>query len=192
MIFQEKSKEPQLSENIRKIIERSLLEKNKNNFDDIIRCKSKIMNLLTSNQDILNTLHYQPLDSEGDINGDCYRNVCIFDFLKLPDKEALVKNYICFEIDEVCYGDKAEKRIIFRTVTHKDDCVTDWGVSRHDLLALIIRSQFDWSNILGMHLEKKSDNGGIADNNFYFREIVYNIVTSNNVVNKKFYAKTKI
>lgn len=184
-MFESKNKEPKLSSNMEDIINRSIDEKNNSNIDDIFRYKYKIMKMLTSNQDILRTLHNDKLAGKDEvINGDLYRDVCIFDFLKLPDLKDEVKNYICFEINDTCFGDMVEKRIVFRTVSHKDDHKTDWGISRQDLLASILKNEFDWTNVFGMHLEKERDSGSIADDEFYYREIVYKTKTSNNSYNK--------
>lgn len=184
-MFEEKVKEPKLSTEMENIIKRSIDEKNKSNIDDIFRYKYKIMKMLTSNQDILHALHNDKLCGKDEIiNGDLYRDICIFDFLKLPDLKDEVSNYICFEVNDSGYGNMIEKKIVFRTVSHKDDHKTDWGISRQDLLASIIKNEFDWSNAFGMHLEKVSDVGMIADDGFYYREIVYKASTPNNTYNK--------
>lgn len=184
-MFEEKIKEPKLSTKMQDIIKRSIDEKNNSNLDDIFRYKYKIMKMLTSNQDILHALHNDELCGKDEvINGDLYRDVCIFDFLKLPNLKDRVNNYICFEVNDSGYGSTIEKRIVFRTVSHKDDHKTDWGISRQDLIASIIKNEFDWSNVFGMHLEKISDVGLIADDEFYYREIVYKTSAPNNVYNK--------
>ena len=186
MIFDEKEKEPLLSEEMKGIINRSIDEKNSSNLDDIFRYKYKIMQMLISNQDILHALHNDELSKGNEIiNGDLYRDVCIFDFMKLPDNKTEVKNYVCFEVNDVSsYDSLVNKRIVFRTVSHEDDYKTDWGISRHDLLASIIKNEFDWSNALGMHFEKESDNGYVTNDGYYYREIIYKIVSPNNTYNK--------
>lgn len=186
MIFDEKEKEPLLSEKMKGILNRSIDEKNSSNLDDIFRYKYKIMQMLISNQDILHALHNDELSKGNEIiNGDLYRDVCIFDFMKLPDNKTEVKNYVCFEVNDVSsYDSLVNKRIVFRTVSHEDDYKTDWGISRHDLLASIIKNEFDWSNALGMHFEKESDNGYVTNDGYYYREIIYKIVSPNNTYNK--------
>ena len=57
--------------------------------------------MISLTQDLLRTLHNDELAGADEIiNGDAYRNICIFDFLKLPDNKSEVKNYICFEVDK--------------------------------------------------------------------------------------------
>ena len=95
MIFDEKEKEPLLSEEMKGIINRSIDEKNSSNLDDIFRYKYKIMQMLISNQDILHALHNDELSKGNEvINGDLYRDVCIFDFMKLPDNKTEVKKIL--------------------------------------------------------------------------------------------------
>lgn len=181
-MFKPKDKEPKLSVAIESILDKSMGEKIDGNTDEIFRYKYKIMKLLTSNQDLLHTLHNIDLQNDEDvINGDSYRDVCIFDFMKLPDNKQEVKNYICFEVDDNGNGSFAQKRISFRAVSHEDDHKTDWGISRQDLLALIIKEEFDWSNVFGMHVEKQSDNGYVTDDGYCYREIVYVATTGNNL-----------
>ncbi len=186
MTFEEKAKEPILSKKTQDIIERSMREtKGVAAIDDIYRYKYKIMNMLTSNEDLLRTLHCSKLETkDGVLNGDAYRDVCIFDFMKLPELKDEVNNYVCFEVEDAGYDSLATKRVIFRTVSHIDDHVTDWGIDRQDLLALIIKSQFDWSNDFGIHLEKLSDKASITNDGYLFREITYKTVNTGNQYNK--------
>ena len=185
MIFEEKVKEPRLSDKIKDIINRSIDEKNSSPVDGILKSKSVIMKLLTNNQDLLRTLHNDDLAGNDEIiNGDAYRDVCIFDFMKLPDDTHEVKNYVCFEINDTGYGDLVNRRVIFRTVSHESDHKTDWGFSRQDLLAFIVKNEFDWSNSIGTHLELESDIGAVTNDGYYYRELVYKSKAPNNTYNK--------
>jgi len=192
-----KQKEPKLSQNMQDVINKSHRDGNGDCYDDNERYKYKIMKMLTENQDVLWALHNAELeekfafkDDEGNtkLNGDAYRNVSVFNFLKIPDIQSRVRNYICFEVNDIeqpRYNDALIiKNIIFRTVSHDDDYKTDWGMSRQDLLALIIQSEFDWTNAFGMHIEKISDKGRIAENGYYYRKFVYKTTVANNLVNK--------
>lgn len=203
-----KQKEPKLSTEMQSIINRSHRDGDGDCYDDNERYKYKIMKMLTENQDVLWTLHNKALeenfyylkDDKGDfvldennekiqmLNGDAYRDVSIFNFLKIPEIQSTVKNYICFEVNDVeqpRYNNSLLiKNIIFRTVSHEEDYKTDWGIARQDLLAAIIQSGFDWTNVFGMHIEKVSDRGRVAENGYYYREFVYETTVPNNLVNK--------
>lgn len=185
-MFEAKVKKPLLSDKMKDIIDKSTGERSLDcPTDDIIRYKYKIMKLLTSDQDILRTLHYEDaITDDKEINGDSYRNVCIFDHLKLPELKDKVRNYICFEANDNGYGEFTERTLVFRCVSHIDDVQTDWGVSRQDLLASIIKEKFDWSNVLGMRLIKQSDNGLVTNDGYYYREIVYRANEPLNTYNK--------
>jgi len=200
MAIVKKQKEPRLSQTMQDIINRSHQDGGDCFYDDNERYKYKIMKMLTENQDILWTLHnsqleekkYYVKDEFGEekemLNGDTYRDVSIFNFLKIPETQSTVKNYICFEVNDIeppRYNDSLiKKNIVFRTVSHEDDYKTDWGIARQDLLSAIIQSEFDWTNIFGIHLEKISDRGRVAENGYYYREFVYETTIPNNLANK--------
>lgn len=191
MAFEVKEKEPKLSPLMQSIIERSHRDGKGDGYDDTERYKYFIMKMLTENQDILWTLNNNSLsepDINGNLNGDSFRNVNIFNYLKIPGTQSEVKNFVCFEVDDVSKfsntGVMLTKNITFRTVSHEDDCTTDWGIARQDLLAAIIKNEFDWSNIFGMHLEKIYDKGRISENGYYYREFIYETTSPNNLVNK--------
>lgn len=196
-----KQKEPRLSQAMQDVINRSHGDGGGECYDDNERYKYRIMKMLTENQDVLWTLHnkeleekysYTTKDETGNeiemLNGDAYRDVNIFNFLKIPGTQSTVKNFICFEVNDVeqprYNKDLIIKNIIFRTVSHDDDYKTDWGIARQDLLALIIQSEFDWTNAFGLHIEKITDRGRVAENGYYYREFVYETTIPNNLVNK--------
>lgn len=186
--------EPILSQEIQNIINKSHgLDNPNDKYDDIERYKYFIMKILTENQDILHTLHNKELeerytDKDGIINGDAYRDVNIYSFLKIPDIQSTVKNFICFEVDDREKPRNSDglivKNITFRTISHENDYKTDWGIARQDLLATIITSCFDWTNMFGAHLEMVYNKGRIAENGYYYREFIYQITDVNNLVNK--------
>ena len=190
MVFIAKEKQPILSAALQEVIERSQGEQNGAGLDDIVRLKHKIMQELTSNVDLLRALHNNELEAKivnwDNPNGDIYRDVNIFDFLKLPSLKDEIFNYVCFEaiMTSSYNNDFIITDIIFRSVSHANDMKTDWGIQRHDLLALIIKNEFDWTNKLGMTLVKISDDGKIGEDDFYYREIVYEAMIPNNHYNK--------
>ena len=188
-----KIKNPDLSQEMIDIIERSHRQGDCLAYDDIDSYKYIIMDILTKNQDILKTLHNKDFEQEdkkvnGLLNGDLYKDVNIFNFLKIPDTQSVSKNYICFEVDDmeqVRYNEALiTKNITFRTVAFEDDIKTDWGIARQDLLAMIIKSEFDWSNIFGMHVSKIYDRGRVSEDGYYYRELIYETTVPNNLVNK--------
>lgn len=154
-------------------------------YDEIEMYKYKIMKMLTSDSDLIKILNNKELQGH---SGDDYRFVNIFNFLKIPDTQSTVKNFVCFEVNDVEQSRYNEclikKYIIFRTISHGDDVQTSYGMARQDLLALIIKNKFDWSKEFGMHLEKIQDYGKVTENGYYYREFIYETTTVNNLVNK--------
>lgn len=181
-----KKLEPELSEDMLKVIAKSHGDSDAGAYyDDIESYKYKIMQKLTEDDDLIATLHNKDLAGR---SGDMYRSVNIFNFLKTPDTQSTVKNFVCFEVNDVeqpRYNDALIKKyIIFRTVSHEDDVKTDYGIARHDLLAAIIKSKFDWTQEFGIHFEKIQDYGKVTDNGYYYREFIYETTTVNNLANK--------
>lgn len=187
-MFVPKNKEPRLSNEMKAIIDGSIDKGTSIYMDDIFRYKYKIMHMLIDNQDILNALHWDGSEvNENNVvtNGDQFKDICIFDFLKLPDLKDTVRNYICFEINDASgYENSIVKKVIFRVVSHEDDFKTDWGINRQDLLGSIIKNEFDWTNVFGMHLEKVIDDGLVTKDGYCYREIVYKTIVPNNLKNK--------
>ena len=160
------------------------------NVDDIVFFKQMILKDLCSDKDILEALHNIELEKSEALPED-YWNVNIFSYLKIPGSQSTVKNFICFDIndvDELYYSTTyLEKDVIFRTVSHQEDIVTDYGINRQDLLALLINDRYSWSNFLGMRLQKIYDAAKIAENNYYYREIKFKITSPNAMVQKGSY-----
>lgn len=174
---------PILSDSMKDIVNRSTGDKLENTmFDNIVYYKKKIMDALNSNDDIKNIL-ISNISVVDDL-----RDILIFDYLKLPELQSEVKNYICYDISSNSFNEDITYTITLRCVCYKDNIKTDWGISRHDLLSLAVKKILDWSNELGLTLNKKNDLYGYTDNGFYYRELVYNITSkTNNIHNKLYY-----
>lgn len=153
-------------------------------YDDITYDKTVILKDLLSDTDLIEVLNNKELEKL-DASPEDYHNVNIFSYLKIPKTQSVVKNYICFEVDdtEEIYGNNVmiSKLVRFRTVCHEDDIETEYGIDRQDLLALIIKDRFNWSNILGMQLKKIYDEGKISENDYYYRDIWYKTITPNSL-----------
>lgn len=156
----------------------------KDKFDDITYDKMIILKDLFKDADLLELLNNKELENINASPEDYY-NVNIFSYLKIPETQSVVKNFICFEVDdtEEVYGNNVmiSKLVRFRTVSHEDDIITEYGMNRQDLLALIIKDRFNWSNILGMQLKKIYDEGKVSENDYYYRDIWYKTITPNSL-----------
>jgi len=184
-IFEEKVKEPALSQEMQDILSRSMQDTDLGRIDDLWRYKYRIMRMLLANEDLLRTLHCAKIEEQGEeLIGEAYKDVCIFDFMKLPDLKDEIKNYVCFEVSDQGYDGRRNKKITFRIVSHVEDHKTDWGISRQDLLSMIVKNIFDYTNELGGTLEPNSDSGHITNDGYIYREISYKALNPKDVYNK--------
>lgn len=153
-------------------------------YDDISYDKHVILKKLCNDSDILEILHNVELE-EINASPEDYHNVCIFSYLKIPKTQSKVKNFICFEVDDMepsYYNNVNMQKIIkFRTISHEEEVETIYGIDRQDLLALLVKDIFNWSNCLGAQLKKVYDSGKITENDYYYREIHYLTTTTNSL-----------
>lgn len=132
--------------------------------DDIIRAKRIIKEKLINDPDVIEALDNQKLDPE---EPDTYVNENIFDYIRIPGTTTDKKNFICFDIKQDGMIDKNNHMkslvYIFNVYAHEDTIDTPYGISRHDLLAYLIRDIFNYSNIFGTQLTLVQNTPGIAD-----------------------------
>lgn len=151
-------------------------------YDDISCDKQKILDDLYKDPDIFEILNNPELEKRSAPPED-YRNINIYSFLKIPEAQSTVKNFICFEVNDIedSYVNTSmiRKQIIFRTISHQEDVETEYGIDRQDLLALLIKERFNWSNVLGMQIRKVYDSGKVAESGYYYRDIYFEQITPN-------------
>lgn len=155
--------------------------------DDIIYIKSKILETLLSDPDIIEMLDNQELIRQEAIPEDYY-GVNIFSFLKIPDTQSTVKNYICFDVNdtEPAYYNNlmVTKQVIFRCASHEQSVFTKYGIDRQDILGYLVKDDFQWHNKCGYQMKKTYDGGRIAENGFYYRELHFQIVMPSGYIQK--------
>ena len=145
-------------------------------YDDISIDKQKILEDIYKDPDIFEVLKNKDLIDKCAPPEDYYM-VNIFPFLKIPGTQSTVNNYLCFEINDTQDIERNNafivKQVVFRTASHEKDVQTPYGICRQDLLALLIKERFQWSNVLGLQLKVTYDSGKIAENGYYYRQIVF-------------------
>lgn len=150
--------------------------------DDVLLFKEKILKLLLNDLDIIETLHNVELENKQALPED-YHNVNIYSYLKIPDTQSTVKNYVCFDVNDIeeNYYNNAmvTKQVIFRCVSHEKDVETIYGIDRQDLLGYLIKDNFQWNNQFGVQWKKNYDGGRIAENGYYYREIHFKVTNLN-------------
>ena len=186
--FARKTQEPLLSDRIEKILNRSKGEETSpdpnivTRSDDVFRYKYRIMKSLLSCEDLLRAIHEEGLSDKAHLNGEDFKDVCIFDYLRLPELQSETSNFVCFEINTSSGDDRnLFVTLVVRVVASTMDNVTDWGINRQDLMAMIVSEQLDWKYVFGgQTFYKTSDTAGYHDKGFYFRDLVYQGVVANN------------
>ena len=66
--------------------------------DDIITMKRKIKQLLIEDKDILMALNNPDLDED---SPDDFLDTNIYGFIRIPTTQDVVKNFICFAVDDI-------------------------------------------------------------------------------------------
>ena len=156
-----------------------------NNFDDdIITMKRQIKQKLISDPDILEALHNPdiPLDSP-----DEFLDTNIFGFIRIPQTQDTVKNFICFTVDDIedhQYNEVMKIQYIqFNCICHLDDMKTKYGIDRHDLISALVRQTFNWTNIFGLQFKLVYNKESTIDSDYYCRTLKFE-ATKPNSLNK--------
>ena len=139
--------------------------------DDNIVYKQKIEKALLSNPYLLYALNEKDLESElfndkGNINWEW--------------DEKNKKYEPLGEWDRYFGSNSNIRPFLFipdtQTKVHGDDRMDKLtGLPRHDLIASIIREQFNWSNIFGLQTKLISSKESMTDNNYVVRTLVFQI-----------------
>lgn len=152
--------------------------------DDIITAKRLIREKLYQDPDVIEALHNPDLDPD---EPDQYVDVNIFDYIRIPGTTTEVKNFICFDVKQkrLSYTNDHMKvqQYVFMIFAHEDDIKTEYGMSRHDLLAYLIRDLFNYSNIFGTQITEIENTPGISETHYSSRTIVFQ-ASSPNALNK--------
>lgn len=174
------------------LVENSLdFKKTGGSVNDIIRYKNFIKDKLLENVDILYALDNETLERKSKTakdllkNSFAYWNMNIFPYMRVPDPQPTTGCYILFEVGEQKYAiddmSRITKIVTFRVVCHEDIMDTDFGVTRLDLISMLISEMFDGLATMGIAFEKQSDTPKTTSNDYYYREIVYRVNSTNNI-----------
>ena len=152
--------------------------------DDIIEMKRLIKQKLIADQDILEALNNPdiPLDSP-----DEFLDVNIFGFIRIPQTQDTVRNFICFTVDDIedhRYNSHFKvQQIQFTCICHLDDMKTKYGMDRHDLLGYLVRDIFNFTNAFGLQFKLVYNKESTIDSDYYCRTLKFERDTTNNLNN---------
>ena len=141
--------------------------------DDIIEMKRLIKQTLIADTDVLEALH-----TDIDIDSpDEFLDNNIYDFIRVPQTQDTVRNFICFTVDDIeehRYNEVIKTQYIqFHAICHLDDMKTEYGISRHDLLGYLIRDIFNWTNIFGFQYKLITNKESTVDSDYYCRTLQF-------------------
>ena len=122
--------------------------------DDISMMKRQIKQMLISDTDILEVLHNPDIDID---SPDEFLDNNIFGFIRIPNTQDTVRNFICFTVDDIEQHRFNEvmklQDIQFVVICHLSDMKTEYGIDRHDLLGYLIRDTINWTNLFGLQFK---------------------------------------
>ena len=146
--------------------------------DDISLSKRIIESVLCNDPDIIELLDNPNLDPN---TPDEYLYENIYPFVRIPGIQDESKNFICYSIDDISaneLNDRMKQQYIqFVVFVHKDLVKTKYGVSRHDLIAYIIRDLFNRSHLFGHELKLFSDKEYTTDTDYTTRTLKFQLIT---------------
>ena len=152
--------------------------------DDIIEMKRLIKQKLISDPDILEALNNSDIDID---SPDEFLDNNIYGFIRIPQTQDTVRNFICFTVDDIedhRFNEAMKVQYIqFNCICHLDDMKTKYGVDRHDLLGFIVSDLFNWTNIFGLQFKLIYNQERAIDSDYYCRTLKFE-ATKPNALNK--------
>ena len=154
--------------------------------DDIIEMKRLIKQTLIADTDILEALHNPDIDID---SPDEFLDTNIYGFIRIPNTQDTVRNFICFTVDDIedhRFNEVIKTQYVqFTTICHLSDIKTEYGIDRHDLLGYLIRETFNWTNIFGLQFKLIHNNEGKLDGDYYCRTLKFKADKLNSLNNAK-------
>ena len=142
--------------------------------DDIITMKRLIKQKLIADTDILEALNNKDIDLD---SPDEFLDTNIFGFIRIPQTQDTVRNFICFTVDDIeedRYNEVIKVQYIqFNCICHLDDMKTDYGIDRHDLLGALVRQNFNWTNMFGLQFKLIYNKESTVDSDYYCRTLKF-------------------
>lgn len=153
--------------------------------DDIGRIKRQIKQTLIADTDILEALHNPNIiDSPDD-----FLDNNIFGFIRIPNTQDTVRNFICITVDDIEDHKFNEimkiQNITFTVICHLSDMKTEHGIDRHDLLGYLIRDTFNWTNMFGLQYHLIYNKESTIDGDYYCRTLKFEATKTNALNNAR-------
>lgn len=161
--------------------------------DDNIRMKEIIKKMLCTDRQIIHVLNNPTLD---EACPDDYIGKNIFPCYVVPGAIADVENYICFETKLYATSEKNRimkyYQIIFYILCAEKNIVDEeTGISRHDLLAALIRKKFNWKNCFGKQVHIVKEIPRVVEDVYAARTLIFEMETTNSILSTE-HGKTSV
>ena len=154
--------------------------------DDISKMKRQIKQTLIADTDILEVLHNPDIDID---SPDEFLDNNIFGFIRIPDTQDTVRNFICVTVDDIEEHRFNEvmkiQDITFTVICHLSDMKTEYGVDRHDLLGYLIRESINWTNLFGLQFKLIYNKESTIDGDYYCRTLKFEAIKPNSLNNAR-------
>lgn len=150
--------------------------------DPNIRIKELIKEKLCESQELIHILETPDLDED---SPEDYIGKSILPFVRLPEIQYQVNNYVCFQVDTIedhPYNNALSiGNITFVIFCEEKNIMTRYGIPRHDLLGHLVKKIFNWSNIFGNQVKLIYDKESVTDTHFSCRTIKFELVSTNHL-----------
>ena len=154
--------------------------------DDISKMKRQIKQMLIADTDILEVLHNPDIDID---SPDEFLDTNIFGFIRIPNTQDTVRNFICFTVDDIEEHRFNEvmklQDIQFVVICHLSDMKTEYGIDRHDLLGYLIRDTINWTNLFGLQFKLIYNKESTIDGDYYCRTLKFEAIKPNSLNNAR-------
>lgn len=154
--------------------------------DDISSMKRQIKQKLIADTDILEALNNPEISLD---SPDEFLDHNIFGFIRIPDTQDTVRNFICVTVDDIEEHRFNEvmkiQNIQFTVICHLHDMKTKYGVDRHDLLGYLIRDTFNWTNMFGLQFHLVYNKESTIDGDYYCRTLKFEATKTNSLNNAR-------
>ena len=153
---------------------------------DEIKVKEQVKRKLIENKYIIHVLNNKELE-EAEAEPDEYFGKAIMPYYIIEPTQTNVQNSICFTVgfDKVYASNKAMKRLLltFEILCEQKTAIDeDTSTARQDLLAALIKDQFNYTNIFGAKIVCVENKELVVDTNYAARQLIFEQLTDNNLV----------
>jgi hypothetical protein len=154
--------------------------------DDISTMKRQIKQMLIADTDILEVLHNPDIDID---SPDEFLDNNIFGFIRIPNTQDTVRNFICVTVDDIEEHRFNEvmkfENVTFTVICHLHDMKTEYGIDRHDLLGYLIRDSINWTNLFGLQFKLIYNKESTIDGDYYCRTLKFEAIKPNHINNAR-------